>query len=177
MQTLPQPGLGLRCFLASVDWLGAALGVNIPPIVDLEYLRSLPPTTLGRTLANFLHQHQLSPLATGPRRKQSHDAVHALTGYGADAIGEAEVQAFLLGAKFRLAHVVLGLGLLSLMLPSLHQTSRRDRLWHAYCRGQASRFDVGTWRPEDQWHLPLAQIQNHYGIAPLSGIPAFSRSP
>jgi ubiquinone biosynthesis protein Coq4 len=36
---------------------------------------------------------------SGPRRQQLHDGIHVLTGYGTDPVGEAEVQAFLLGLK------------------------------------------------------------------------------
>lgn len=155
-------------FLNTVDWLGEQLGVNVPPITALEPLRSLPPATLGRSLAAFLDQHRLSPFTTGPRRKQLHDAVHVLTGYETDAIGEAEVQAFLLGTKFHLAHILLGLGLLGLI--ARHQSQLGvtwSRLWNAYQRGQTAYFDVDVWQPEEQWHLPLSQVQTFYGIHPV----------
>jgi ubiquinone biosynthesis protein COQ4 len=146
-------------FLQQVDRIGAVLNLNVPAIVDLESLQALAPATLGRTLAEFLAQHHLSPFTTGPRRKQLHDGVHVLTGYGTDPIGEAEVQAFLLGAKFRLAHLVLGLGILSRLHKAVPSIAVQHRLWKAYQRGQASTFDVETWTPEQQWHLPLKQVQ------------------
>ncbi len=66
----------------------------MPPIVEIEKLRSLPSGTFGRTWADFLDAHHLPPMTTGPRRKQLHDGVHVLTSYGTDPIGEAKVQAF-----------------------------------------------------------------------------------
>nr|MBW4577583.1 hypothetical protein [Aphanothece sp. CMT-3BRIN-NPC111] len=108
----PNPLIPL--FLDFIDRVGEPLGLNVPPIVDLEKLRSLPISTFGRTWADFLDRHNLPPITTGPRRKQLHDGVHVLTGYGTDPVGEAQIQAFLLGSKFRLAHVLLAVGLLGI---------------------------------------------------------------
>ncbi|XGV96432.1 MAG: hypothetical protein ACAF41_27340 [Leptolyngbya sp. BL-A-14] len=154
----------LHHLLHFVDHVGDRLGLNVPPIAHIEQLRSLPTGTLGRSLADFLEQEQLTPFQTGPRRKQLHDSVHVLTGYGADPIGEAEVQAFLLGAKFHPTNLLLVGGLLHVIhrcvapLPLLNATIRQ-RLWAAYWRGRHSLFDVDTWQPEAQWHLPLSQVQ------------------
>jgi ubiquinone biosynthesis protein COQ4 len=153
-------------FLNLADRITEPLGLNVPQIVEIEKLRSLPLGTLGRTLADFFDVHQLTPFTTGPRRKQLHDIVHVLTGYDTDPIGEAEVQAFLLGAKFRLLQVLLGLGTLRLIYKQQKALSQHlpphliwERLQCAYQRGQASDFDVDTWRPEEQWELPLTQVQ------------------
>ncbi|MBD1929549.1 hypothetical protein H6F74_25400 [Trichocoleus sp. FACHB-90] len=35
------------------------LGRNVPQIVEIEKLRSLPETSFGRTLADFLDSHHL----------------------------------------------------------------------------------------------------------------------
>jgi ubiquinone biosynthesis protein Coq4 len=92
--------------------------------------------------------------------------VHVLTGYGTDLVGEAEVQAFLLGAKFHGIQIVLLLGLIRPIcrqLISTQQITKQEawqRLRQAYERGQRSRFDVDAWRPENQWHLPLQEVQN-----------------
>jgi ubiquinone biosynthesis protein COQ4 len=161
-------------FLALVDWLGARLGVNVPPVVEIEFLRSRPPGSLGHSLVEFLDRHHLQPFTTGPRRKQLHDAVHVLTGYDTDPIGEAEVQAFLLGTHFRWVHVMLGLGILGLMPRPAQRHHRRrlvQRLWQAYRRGQAAQFDVATWQPEAQWQLPLADVQTIWAIAPQTAHP------
>lgn len=91
-------------FLQVTARVSEQFGLNVPPIVDIKALRQLPIGTFGRLWADTLDAHKLSPLTAGSRRQQLHDGIHILTGYGVDPIGEAEVQAFLLGAKFRLVH-------------------------------------------------------------------------
>jgi ubiquinone biosynthesis protein Coq4 len=124
-------------------------------------LKTLPPDSLGGNLANFLEKESLAPLVTGPRRKQLHDVVHVLTGYGTDLVGEAEVQAFLLGAKFHPLNLFLGLGLLRAIRRNrvLSPSKLRPRLWQAYQQGRKSRLDVDRWEPELKWALPLSEIQ------------------
>jgi len=164
--TTPTDGMFIYQFLDCVDQVSDALGLSVPQIVAIEQLRLLPVGSFGRSRADFLDQRQLPPLTTGPRRKQLHDSVHVLAGYDSDAIGEAEVQAFLLGAKFHLANLVLGLGLLRMIHRRAPQ--RPPTVWlrlrQAYQRGQASSFNVDTWRPEEQWHLPLHQVQKLFKL-------------
>lgn len=164
-------------FLKAISWLSDRLGTSTAPIVDLEYLRSLPVGTFGRAWADHLDEAGLAPLDYGPRRQQLHDGIHVLTGYGTDPIGEAEVQAFLLGAKFRLIHGALMLGLLrGVRQPSqwgqLSAYQVRQRLRQAHQRGARcaqhgslgpSRFDPDTWQPETLWAEPLAQVQHGLG--------------
>jgi ubiquinone biosynthesis protein COQ4 len=158
-------------FFELIDRLAELRGRNVSTIVNLVALRSLPAGTFGRAWADFLDQHGLSPLTTGSRRKQLHDGIHVLTGYGSDPIGEAEVQAFLLGAKFSTTNLLIGLGLLRLLYQQLppNQTSRFSQMpWEslqrAYQRGQRSRFNPDTWQPELLWQLPLAQVQALLGL-------------
>ncbi|MDZ8078782.1 MAG: Coq4 family protein [Nostoc sp. SerVER01] len=140
---------------------------NVSPIVEIEKLGSLPTGTFGRSWANFLHEHNLTPFTTGSRRKQLHDGVHVLTGYGTDPIGEAELQAFLLGTKFTITNLMLGLGLLRVIHKNLNsqQQFSWDRLWQAYQRGLHSDFEPDTWQPEILWHLPLTNVQALFSIA------------
>jgi ubiquinone biosynthesis protein Coq4 len=166
-------GVYLSQFLQLTDYVSDWLGLSVPPIVQIEQLRQLTPGTLGRAVANSLDQAGLAPFTTGPRRKQLHDSVHVLTGYGTDPVGEAEVQAFLLGAKFNPVQLALGLGLLRMIRrrSPLPVPQLRERLWQAYQRGQASTFDVDTWQPETQWSKPLAEVQASLqiqAIAPAS---------
>ncbi|MBD2461592.1 hypothetical protein H6G89_11075 [Oscillatoria sp. FACHB-1407] len=152
-------------FLDLIDRLSDALGASVPPFVNLEELRSLPVGTLGHAWAESLDRHHLAPFTTGPRRKQLHDGIHVLTGYGTDPIGEAEVQAFLLGSKFRPVHLVLGLGLLNAIAhqhPSWQMV--KTRLWNAYDRGRRSSFDVDRWEPEHLWSVPLEEVQRYYRL-------------
>ncbi|MBW4657231.1 MAG: hypothetical protein KME15_01025 [Drouetiella hepatica Uher 2000/2452] len=160
-----QPNPKIARFLNAIDRLSDALGVSVPPIVDIQVLRSLPLGTFGRAWGDSLDRHNLQPFTTGPRRKQLHDGVHVLTGYGTDAIGEAEVQAFLLGAKFRLAHVILGLGLLrQVKQQSGLSNGMKLRLRAAYRRGRRSQFDADRWQPELMWSLPLGEVRSRLGI-------------
>lgn len=159
-------GILLRRFLAGVDQVSDHLGLSVPAFVDLVALRQLPSGTLGRSLADHLDQQQLQPFVTGPRRKQLHDSVHVLTGYDTTPVGEAEVQAFLLAAKFRPTHILLGLGILRLVHKRCPHTPHLwQRLWQAYQRGYGSTFDVDRWQPETQWQLPLTQVQSLFQVS------------
>ncbi|RCJ14614.1 hypothetical protein A6S26_10935 [Nostoc sp. ATCC 43529] len=157
----------IQKLLDLLDRLTEIQGKNVSQIVEIEKLRSLPTATFGRTWANFLHEHNLTPFTTGSRRKQLHDGVHVLTGYGTDPIGEAELQAFLLGTKFTITNLMLGLGLLRVIHKNLNsqQQFSWDRLWQAYQRGLHSNFDPDTWQPEKLWHLPLTNVQALFSIA------------
>ncbi len=153
-----------------VDRIAESLGLNVAQIVKINQLRGLAPETFGYTLADFLDREELSPFTTGPRRKQLHDSVHVLTGYGIDYVGEAEVQAFLLGAKFRLINILLGLGLLKMIHRQLAAAKSYpyhliwQRLWCAYKRGRNSQFDPDTWQAELLWELPLTQVQAQFNL-------------
>ncbi|MEP0869975.1 ubiquinone biosynthesis protein COQ4 [Trichocoleus desertorum AS-A10] len=172
-QTVATPASNPRVerFFKLIDRIAELRGRNVPTIVNLTTLRSLPTGTFGRAWADFLAQHGLSPLTTGSRRKQLHDGIHILTGYGSDSIGEAEVQAFLLGTKFSTTNLLIGLGLLRLLYQQLPQNQTPkfsqmpwERLKQAYQRGQRSRLEPDTWQPEQLWQLPLAQVQALFGL-------------
>jgi ubiquinone biosynthesis protein Coq4 len=142
------------------------LGLNVPQVIDMDSLRSLPAGSFGRSWADFLIQHQLQAFATGARRKQLHDGIHVLTGYDTDPIGEAEVQAFLLGAKFHAFHIILLAGLLRPLRYQMRQNSSnltwrevRSRLRRAYDRGCQSHFDVDAWQPELLWEQSLERVR------------------
>jgi ubiquinone biosynthesis protein COQ4 len=157
-------------FLHQVDRIGASFGINVSPVFDLAHLQTLSPGTFGRELADHFAHHQFPPLTSGPRRKQLHDLVHVITGYGVDPIGELEVQAFMLGSKFFPMHILLGIALFDLT-DRQRQTLQLDRrtifrrVWQAYQRGQQSGFDIDTWQPEQQWHLPLIQVQQTFHLS------------
>ncbi|BAZ33121.1 hypothetical protein NIES4074_56310 [Cylindrospermum sp. NIES-4074] len=149
-----------------LDRITEAQGKNVSQIVNIQKLRSLPPGTFGRIWADTLDANNLQPFTTGSRRKQLHDGVHVLTGYGTDPIGEAEIQAFLLGAKFTPTNLMLGLGLLRMIYRNLNcrEQFTWERLWRAYQRGFYSYFDPDTWQPELLWHLPLAEVQTLFAV-------------
>jgi ubiquinone biosynthesis protein COQ4 len=156
-----------QLFFQTVDNLAIALDLDVPQIVVPEKLKLLSIGTLGRTLADFLTTNNLKPLTGGFRRKQLHDSVHVLTGYETDLIGEAEIQAFLLGAKFHFAQIVIGSGLLYLIhrrMPNHSLGSLKNRLTAAFDRGRNSTFNVDTWQPELQWQLPITEVRKIYSL-------------
>jgi len=148
-------------FFNLIDNLSEVGGKNVPQIVKIEELRSCKQGSFGKAWADFLLGNNLQPLTTGFRRKQLHDGIHVLTDYGSDPIGEAELQAFLLGAKFGLLNLVIGLGLLRVIRKRLpNQTSSaRQRMWKAYQRGQSCKLNPDTWEPELLWDLPLNEVK------------------
>lgn len=158
-------------FLGVLDWVNDRLGYSAPPLIDVDYLRSLPTGTLGHAWIQHLERNGLTPFQRGPRRQQLHDGVHVLTGYGTDPMGEAEVQAFLLGAKFRVVHLVLLKGILRqvnrqrrLGRMALSRDEVRSRLVAAFRRGRGSCFDPDIWRPEGAWGSPLREVQWGFNI-------------
>lgn len=159
-------------FLQAFGWFTDRFHLNVGPIVEMDYLRSLPPGSLGHTWAAHLDANGLQPFVQGPRRQQLHDGVHVLTGYGTDAVGEAAVQAFLLGAKFRPIHILIGLGLLGgiqrqrrQQLLAISSAEVRSHLTAAYQRGRNAHFDPDTWRPEQLWEQPLIDVQIAFGLS------------
>ncbi|MEM6436455.1 MAG: hypothetical protein AAF773_21795 [Cyanobacteria bacterium P01_D01_bin.115] len=165
-------GTQAQRFLSLLNWVHTKLGLNVPPILEMDDRRSLPPDSLGRAWIDHLVAHDLEPFDHGPRRQQLHDGVHVLTGYGTDLIGEAEVQAFLLGAKWRLVHVLLLAGLLRGLarqrranINALSHEEVQSRLKIAYRRGQQSGFDPDTWQPERLWEMPLVEVRSRLGIS------------
>ncbi|MGF1496901.1 MAG: hypothetical protein ACFB8W_08785 [Elainellaceae cyanobacterium] len=158
-------------FFQFVDQLADLTGQSVPQIVRMDRLKSLPKGSFGHAWAEMLEANQLQPLATGPRRKQLHDGIHLLTGYGTDPLGEAEVQAFLLGTKFCAANALLLLGLVRLAYQQNQNSVNRptpaeirSRLHRAYQRGIQATLDPDTWRPEMLWDLPLAHVRQWFHI-------------
>lgn len=164
MQKLVTPNLHERRvqrFFDLIDRFAKVRGASTPQIVEIEKLRSLPSGTFGRAWADFLDRNNLQPLTTGSRRKQLHDGIHVLTGYGSDPIGEAEVQAFILGAKFGFINLLIGIGALRMIRKRLRDRTQeaKVRMWEAYQRGNSSKFDPDRWEPELLWNLPLIEVQ------------------
>ena len=154
----------IQNFLKTIDTFTGYLGLN-EPIVSLEYLKSLPQGTFGRAMFDFLSVYKLKPLK-GIRRKQLHDCIHTITGYGADLIGEAEVQAFMFGSESRPFHLILTLAITQKVLknnPFSHQSTTK-RLMKAYRRGINSSLNVDIWLPETQWLIPLNKLQQQYNL-------------
>ena len=156
----------LKRFFDFLDSCAEARGVKVPQIVKIEKLRSFGEGTFGKAWADFLDENNLQPLTTGMRRKQLHDGIHTLTGYGSDIIGEAEVQAFLLGTKFGLFNLLIGIGTLKTIYKNLPNKTQeaQERIWKAYRRGKKSQLNPDKWEPELLWNLPLTEVQIMFGL-------------
>ncbi len=140
------------------------------PLVPLGKLRHFPKGTFGKAWADFVERHQLTPFDYGPRRPQLHDGIHVLTGYGVDVLGEAQVQAFLLGAKWHPLNLILGLTLSTKARRMVNKGQLRNSLISAYQRGRASHFDPDSWQPEQYWPLPLETVRESLKIPPEGSI-------
>ncbi|MEM6403578.1 MAG: Coq4 family protein [Cyanobacteria bacterium P01_D01_bin.116] len=156
----------IKIFFNLIDSFSQNTGKNVPQIVNIEKLRFYKQESFGKAWADFLDDNNLQPLTTGFRRKQLHDGVHVITGYGSDLIGEAELQAFLLGAKFRLINLLVGMGALRMIRKRLPNQTKaaRERMWKAYRRGQGCNFNPDTWEPELLWDLPLNEVKEKFGL-------------
>lgn len=164
---------GHRCF-NRLNWLINRTSQNPPVIVCVKTLQSLPPGTFGHTWAMFLERHDRVALTTGPRRQHLYDGIHVLTGYGADPIGEMEVQAFLLGTQMQPIYLIRAIALLRLILHQRHRLGESsttfvlkhlaDRMRAAYRRGRGSVLNLETWRPEMLWDLPLPAVRRWFRV-------------
>ncbi len=148
-------------FFDFIDGFAEARGISVPQIVEVEKLRSFEEGTFARAWADFLDENNLEALTTGIRRKQLHDGIHVITGYGSDLIGEAEVQTFLLGAKFGFLNVLITIGLLRNIYKRLPDNTQeaKQRMWKAYQRGKKSQLNPDKWEPELLWNLPLTEVK------------------
>ena len=158
------------------------LGKSEPTIVDTDHLRQLPKGTFGRTWIDQMDATGLTPFKQGPRRLQLHDGIHILTGYKTDPLGEAEVQAFLLGAKFRAFHGVI-LSQMILAVALFKPVARRvgqgypegfgfpefmQHIKQAYRLGKQSNIDPDKWEPEKLWDKPFEEVRSLFNVNPSS---------
>jgi ubiquinone biosynthesis protein COQ4 len=133
---------------------GRALFSERPEInganVDLVALGQLEEGTVGREFARYFAENGIVPLECEwdvradsdyllQWYRQTHDLHHILTGYGTDAVGEMEVQAFMLG-NIGFRHSVFILVASALVRPAGLPPLWKywDRLLAAYRRGKKS---------------------------------------
>jgi ubiquinone biosynthesis protein COQ4 len=147
---------------------------------DLAALRALPDGTLGNLLARYYVDNGIRPFVTRlpvrsdaeylvKRYREIHDIAHLVTGYGTHAIGEVELQAFLLG-NLGLRTPWLAMVYAALVrpygLPPIWKYARR--LLDAYRRGRQS--DDVALRPqyEHDWASTMEDVRQRYGMAPIA---------
>jgi ubiquinone biosynthesis protein COQ4 len=144
---------------------------------ELERFRSLPEGTLGRAFAQYYIDNGIEPFYydfpivddiefLAKRYRETHDIHHIITGYGTDAFGENELQAFYAG-NMGLRHSAF-IALVSTFSPrGGHEWNLirfHRRLYRAFRRGRASAMLLGV--PFDElWESPVSEIGARY-IAP-----------
>ncbi|HLT31866.1 MAG TPA: Coq4 family protein [Myxococcaceae bacterium] len=147
---------------------------TVPGDIGFEGLSRLPEGTLGRTFADTYQVNGIMPFTYEypvgsdgeylyKRYRETHDIHHLLTGYGIDALGEVEIQAFYLG-NLGLKHAGL-IGVVSypgalFRMKGLGQVSLAEhhrRMRAAYQRGKASP-NVLALDFEAYWDRPMSEL-------------------
>ena len=150
-----------------------------PPKRTLEELRRLPEGTLGNAYANQLISLQLSPEDLLPkgeirterdylelRARQTHDIMHAITGFKTDKAGEIGLQAFNLA---QIKSPVSALIIFGAILTALKRKSdfTMDDLLAIMTKG----FTMGrnaeillTKKLEDEWGTDIGELRKKYQI-------------
>ena len=139
-----------------------------PPSLE-DQLAPLPSHTFGYQWLTQIKQTKHSQAITPPHPFIS--GLHVLTGYGTDTIGQAELQAFLMGATgnitalWQYAETLHNRRQSRPFHPSALATIHMaPRLYQAYQRGQTSYFKFEHWHPEQLWDLPLEYVRQWFGI-------------
>lgn len=163
---------------------GRALLDHRPEIADtdIEYLRNLPVSSLGRCFAEFLDREgidlaglaQPTPFTEGDleaylmrRIRQSHDIWHLLLGLGTQGHEEVLVHCFSIAQTgFPYSLVVIGLGAIKHMVLEQRWTTLLQETRLAYERGvEADPLLAVHW--EDRWSQPLEDVRREFSLQPL----------
>ena len=146
----------------------------------LAALGALPEGTLGHAFARYFADNKIQPF-TSPyevrndtdylvkRYRETHDLAHILTDYATDAIGEMEVQAFVIGnLGLRSGWLILSFAAILRPhgLPPIWKYT--DRLRVAHRRGKAAKR-ILTLRYERHWERPVTEVRELLEIPPLAG--------
>lgn len=147
--------------------------------LDLPALGRLPEGSVGRAFARYFDENKIRPFESPyevrndvdylvKRYRETHDLAHVLTGYGTDAQGEMELQAFVwgnLGLRTSVVILMFAAVLRPHGLPPIWKYA--DQLKAAYRRGQRSKPMIRV-RCEHDWSMPVAQAREALGIPPLA---------
>lgn len=149
--------------------------------IHLPTLEALPVDSLGKNFAAYFEKNGIQPFESPydvrndvdflvKRYRETHDLAHVLTGYGTDALGEMELQAFMLG-NMGLRTSALILVFAALLRPHGLPPMWKyfDKLKLAYARGKASDLLVRL-RYEDFWNATVETVQDRLRIPPLVAV-------
>lgn len=197
LEKKPDDGVAAPVFNASIDGEvfhrlctelaatdeGRALLAERPSLqgstIDLTALAQLPEGTLGRAFARYFEANGIKPFESPYEvrndtdflvkwYRETHDLHHVLTGYGTDALGEMELQAFMAG-NLGLRTSVLILGFAAVLrphgLPPIWRYS--DRLKAAYERGRKAERLIRA-RYEQLFETPVEVVRERLRIPPLA---------
>lgn len=148
--------------------------------VDWNYLKSLPPKTLGHEFAKFMNNPDVTPLDKLPesnseispeidylrqRIRLIHDIHHVVCSYPADDLGEMGISAFYVAQiNSPLNSVLLGIGLIKCTIKypkRLHELM--DAISEGWMLGKQSTNLFGI-KWEEMWNLPLTEVRQQLGI-------------
>jgi ubiquinone biosynthesis protein COQ4 len=136
---------------------------------DLQALAKLPEGTLGHAYARYYADNGIEPFTfefpleddvdvLNKRYRETHDIHHIVTGYGIDAVGEIEIQAFYYGnLGFRHAAFIM---LTSMFVAECHGWKfwrHIGKLRAAYLRGKASPLILGI-HFDEMWEQPVTDV-------------------
>ncbi|HWQ87767.1 Coq4 family protein [Brevundimonas sp.] len=101
------------------------------------------------------------------RLRDIHDIWHVLTGYGADALGEACVVSFSYGQTRNLGFAFIGWGAAREIQREVRSVPARRAVWQAYRNGKAARWLPGL-DYEALFEQPLDQVRERLHIRPAT---------
>ncbi|TPV94888.1 MAG: hypothetical protein B7733_12700 [Myxococcales bacterium FL481] len=153
------------------------------PQVDIDFLRTLPPASLGRHYAEFLDQNRLQPFRLTPRISQEllarhrfiaryglvHDVYHVLTGFDASLAGELGVWAFVAAQRYSWKHWIAVL--VACVVYPLLSPRQIGQHWRCLRRGRAmgqSAEQLITVPFERLWERRVDELRRELRIEPLS---------
>lgn len=147
--------------------------------LDLPALERLPEGTLGRAFARYFEQNGIKPFESPYEvrndvdflvkwYRETHDLHHVVTGYGTDALGEMELQAFMagnLGLRTSLLILTFAAVLRPHGLPPIWRYS--GKLKAAYRRGRQTERMIRV-RYERLFEAPVEAVREQLRLPPLA---------
>jgi ubiquinone biosynthesis protein COQ4 len=141
----------------------------VPP---LRFLATLPEGSLGKEYSLFMLSQGLDPeYYRRPSRvsdasyillhlRQTHDVWHVVTGYDTSAIGEVQIQSFMLAQVFSpVSMVLVGVGIFSGILTKRDSFgSMLEAIVKAWLRGNTA-YPLFGYDFANHWDRPLAEVR------------------